>query len=326
MTGSFIRLGTTSGESPFLCQRHVHTTYSERQGLVGIQGWNFNTTKTTPATYHAEAIKLGGIDISDDFDQSARKYPSCTNATAAYVTTNLCTSVNGTACLLGAPTATLFSTLGLLNTTYQVGYSWNQVGNLTDHMVINGNVLNLTPYMLAHPKAIPGDEVDTALRYVLTTLVATGGKDGTRLFANRDDLKASVDCLTERYYAGHIDKVSPGCFISHLFLYCSLALITIIILVRFFMAIIFAWILSARLVKPPKNMKRKAISPVRPLPFLLFHVKKLIERPNYRPSCPKEPTLTSPTRPAPRRGSTTSRNDARPRAGPRRSSSPARTG
>ncbi|KAL8277525.1 hypothetical protein RQP46_010080 [Phenoliferia psychrophenolica] len=242
LTGNFIRLGTTSG-------------------LVGIQGWNFNTTTTTPAKYLAEGIKLGGVDISDDFDQSSRKYPHCTNATAAYVTTNLCTAANSTTCLLAAPTATLFTTLGLINTTYQVGYSWDQVGNLTNHMVINGNVLNLTPYMLAHPNAIARDPVDTAIRYVLNTLVATGGKDGTRLFTNRDDLKAAVACLTSRYYAGHIDKVSPGCFISNLFLYCSLALITIIILVRFLMAIIFAWILSSQLVRPPKNLKRKAISP-----------------------------------------------------------------
>lgn len=230
-------------------------------GLVGINGWNFNTSTTTPATYLAAGVKLGGVDISDDFDQSSRTYSHCTNATAAYVTTNLCTTASGTTCALAAPTTALFKTLGLTNTTYQVGYSWDQVGNLTDHMVLNGNVLNLTPYMLAHPTAIAGDAVDTAIRYVLGTLVATGGKDGTRLFANRDELKGSIDCLSDRYYAGHIDKVSPGCMVSHIFLYCSLALICTIILVRFVMAVIFAWILSARLVKPPRNLKRKAISP-----------------------------------------------------------------
>lgn len=128
-------------------------------------------------------------------------------------------------------------------------------------MILDGNVLNLTPYILANPNPIANDTVDRAIRYVLQVIDGTGGKDATRLFHNRNELKSSVPCLVERYYAGHIDKISPGCFISQLFLYVSLVLIMGIVLARFFMALIFSWFLSARMVKPPKNLKRPVISP-----------------------------------------------------------------
>lgn len=148
-----------------------------------------------------------------------------------------------------------------MNTSQQVGYDWKQVPQFDDYMVIDGNVLNLTPYMLANPKPIANDPVDTAIRYMLRTMVQAGGKDATRIFYNRADLQASVKCLQERYYAGHIDKITPGCFVSELFLYVSLALIMTIVLVRFAMAVTFKWILSRRLIIAPKNLKRKVISP-----------------------------------------------------------------
>ncbi|KAM0748852.1 hypothetical protein T439DRAFT_315958 [Meredithblackwellia eburnea MCA 4105] len=243
VSGNFIRLGATGG-------------------LIGIEGWNFNVSSTTPSYLRTLADTLGGSDASDYFTRNTTgSFPSCTNTTAAYVKTNLCTNSTSTTCALGSPTSTLLSSLGLTNTTYKVGYSWKQVGNISDVLVINGNVLNLTPYIYANPTAIPTDPVDTAIRLVLYNLTASGGKDATRLFTNDDSLKTAIPCLVEKYYAGHIDKITPGCFISNLFLYVSLALISSIILVRFSMAVIFAWILSPRLVAPPRNLRRKVVSP-----------------------------------------------------------------
>jgi chitin synthase len=199
--------------------------------------------------------------VTDLFDRSAVTYPGCAGLTAAYATTNLCTTSTNATCSLAAPTATLFTSLGLTNTSKQVGYDWDQLGNFTDYLVIDGNVLNFTPYMIANPTPIANDTVDMAIRFMLLEMNGSGGRDATRIFYNRDDLRASVTCLVHRYYAGHIDKVTPGCFVSNLFLYVSLGLIMTIVMARFFMACLFSWYLSAKLIKEPKNLKRHAVSP-----------------------------------------------------------------
>ncbi|GAA6062843.1 hypothetical protein JCM10212_001849 [Sporobolomyces blumeae] len=234
-------------------------------GLVGIEGWNFQVSDATPTSLSTVAASYGGTDETGLFDRSGFSFPACDGITAPYATVNLCTSTtegNATSCTLKAPTASyLKSQLHLTNTTKQVGYDWGQLANFTNFLVIDGNVLNLTPYINAHPNPIKNDTVDEALRFMLTEMDAKGGKDATRLFYNNDTLKASVDCLTSRYYAGHIDKISPGCFVSNLFLYVSLILIMGIVLARFAMACIFSWYLAGRMVRPPKNLKRNVVSP-----------------------------------------------------------------
>ncbi len=66
-------------------------------------------------------------------------------------------------------------------------------------------------------------------------------------------MKASVNCLVSKYYAGNIDKETIGCFTSQLFLYVSLTVILSIVMVRFAMACIFDWFISHRLALKPKN-------------------------------------------------------------------------
>lgn len=211
------------------------------------------------------ANSLPGYDVSYLFDRTAFTYPACAGITAKYATTNLCTNSNSTnaavKCTLGVPTPALFITLNLANSSRQVGYDWSQIPQFENYLVIDGNVLNLTPYMLSNPVAIPNDPVDKAIRYMLRTMARAGGKDATRIFYNRVELESSVKCLVAKYYAGHIDKITPGCFVSQLFLYVSLALIMTIVMVRFFMAVTFKWILSHKLVVAPKNLKRHVISP-----------------------------------------------------------------
>lgn len=191
-------------------------------------------------------------------------YPGCAGQTAKFATSSLCGSTTNqttVSCSLGVLTPALLRNLVLTNASMQVGYDWNQLALFPNYLIIDGNVLNLTPYLLANPLPVPNDVVDTAIRYVLKAMVGAGGKDVTRLFYNRADLTGAVPCLVQRYYAGHIDKVTPGCFISQLFLYVSLVLIMTIVMARFFMAALFSWVLSARLVTAPKNLKRHVISP-----------------------------------------------------------------
>lgn len=235
-------------------------------GYVGIGGWNYNITGTGTTgniSFYALANATSGQDISYLFTKPTP--PSCAGFTAKFATSNLCiTSASDAAnrpCPLGAPTTAFTSSLGLANTSHEVGFDWDQVASLSQYMVIDGNVLNMQSYMLANPKQISNDSVDATIRFVLTSMSSTGGKDGTRLFYNNPNLISSVQCLRDRYYAGHIDKITPGCFVSHLFLYFSLTVILAVVLIRFAMAFYFRWFVAHRLIQPPKNLRRKVISP-----------------------------------------------------------------
>ena len=119
----------------------------------------------------------------------------------------------------------------------------------------------MNSYMLANPTPLSNDPVDAAIRFVLTKQNPSGGKDATRIFYNQANLIASVPCLVDRYHSGNIDKITPGCFVSELFLYFSLVVIMTVVMARFIMAFIFRWFISHKLVRPPKNLKRSVISP-----------------------------------------------------------------
>lgn len=214
---------------------------------------------------------MPGIDVTTLFTRSASDFPACSSE-LRYASTPYCsgTSRAGTsgplagvyACPLTKIDNSTFDALRITNTSGQSGYSWDQVAELGNFMVIDGNVLNLIPYMNANPNPIPGDEVDAAIRQVLLNQ-SDYGKDATRLFHNHKVTHDAIPCLTTRYLAGKIDRITPGCFVAALFLYTSLAVILGVVLIRFAMACIFNWFLSARLVQTPKrgDLARDAISP-----------------------------------------------------------------
>ncbi|KAK4047860.1 hypothetical protein OIO90_006021 [Microbotryomycetes sp. JL221] len=259
----------TLGLNRTLCPADAQTRFArmgQASGYVGIEGWNIQVSQSTPSELSGPANTLGGTDVTNLFDRSANtRHSACAGTQAAYATSNLCTGPGGNTanatCTYQRPTTGYLATLGMRNTSQQVGYSWEQLSNLTNYLVIDGNVLNLNPYMLAHPTAIANDTIDSAIRFMLLEYDSQGGRDATRIFYNRRDLQDSVSCLVQRYYAGHLDKITPGCFVSQLFLYVSLGLIMTIILARFFMACIFSWYLSAKLIRAPKNLKRAVVSP-----------------------------------------------------------------
>lgn len=235
-------------------------------GLVAVNGWQFNVTaaKITPQlNLLALAMVESGTDVTPFFDRSAVKFPSCDGLSGKFATSDLCANATSAtaACAAGAPNAATFQALGITNTTKVAGYAWDQVTRSPGYLVLDGAVLNMNSYLYANPTAIKGDAVDGVIRYVLNNQPASGGKDATRLFYNTAELTKAGRCLQDRYTAGHIDKISPGCFVSQLFLYTSLVVILSVVLCRFVMAIFFSWFLSSRLVRPPKNLRRKVVSP-----------------------------------------------------------------
>jgi chitin synthase len=231
-------------------------------GVVGIQGYVFNTTQSTNVQILTLAEQFAGQDITNRFSRPASYYTACNGFSFRAAVDDPCGPT--ATCDLGPlNTTSTFNTLHITNQTSIVGYSWQQVANLTNFLVIDGAVLNMDPYMTLHPRNIPGDTVDTAIRTVLRSQSPDGGKDATMLFYHRTDLKSAVPCIMERYYAGNIDKITPGCFVSQLVLYAGLVVILGLVFIRFAMACVFNWFLSRRLAGNVSSaqLNKHAISP-----------------------------------------------------------------
>jgi len=187
---------------------------------LGISGWQFNVSSSRPTAsvdFYALSKQLSGQDISNLFTRSSSSFPSCVGLTASYATMDPCgTNSTGTnsptsRCPLPEPNESTFKALGIRNTSLEVGYDWDEVNSLFGYMVVNGRVLNLGPYLKLFPSAIPDDPVDAIIRSVAGSN-STLGKDATKLFWNTQKTVGSVRCLTDRYAAGTLDKMTPGEF------------------------------------------------------------------------------------------------------------------
>ncbi|KAF9047291.1 chitin synthase-domain-containing protein [Panaeolus papilionaceus] len=232
-------------------------------GTLSIRGEVYQTSRAQPTggvDFQSLASKPGQ-DITNLFERTASSFPSCNGLNFRIAQEPPCSTANP--CPLPTINSTQFNQIGLVKTDFLAGYAWEQITDFPNYIVIDGAVLNLTPYLKAHTRPISGDSVDTAIRTVLADGANQSGKDATRLFVNREDIKSAIPCLKDRYYAGNIDKVTPGCFVTSLFLYAGLIVILGLVFVRFVMACIFNWFLSEHLAGPPSSQEfnRSAISP-----------------------------------------------------------------
>ncbi|KAF8629144.1 hypothetical protein AX17_005730 [Amanita inopinata Kibby_2008] len=231
---------------------------------LAVQGAIYNVTsaKSTADVDFASLAQQPGQDITTYFQRNAAQFHSCLHLPFHVAIDPPCSSA--VPCPLPSINASsTYGSLSLIKTEFLAGYSWDQVAELKYYFVIDGAVLNMRPYMSLHPSPVPNDSVDTALRTVMQSQALSYGKDATRLFYSRSDLVSAIPCIKQRYYAGNIDKVTPGCFVSSLFLYIGLVVILGLVFVRFVMACVFNWFLSERLAGPPnsRELNRSAISP-----------------------------------------------------------------
>ncbi|KIL68940.1 glycosyltransferase family 2 protein [Amanita muscaria Koide BX008] len=237
--------------------------FNSTVNTLGIQGVIFNST-TALSTSTVDFVSLSqtpGQDITPYFQRDASQFSACHGLSFHAATDAPCSST--TSCPLPPINATTFKSLSLVKTDFLVGYTWDQIATLKSYFVIDGTVLNMRPYVTLHPRPLSADSVDAALRSVLQAGSNSYGNDATRLFYSSPDLTSAVPCLKQRYQAGNIDKVTPGCFVSNLFLFIGLVVILGLVLVRFIMACVFNWFLSERLAGAPtsQDLNRSAISP-----------------------------------------------------------------
>ena len=257
----------TVGFQKVLCPESAQSTgkylrVGTEPNTLGVQGWLFNLTKIPQVSGvdFQSLVKSPGQDITTYFQRDASSYPACKGMTFRAAAEQPC---SGVPCQLPTLNQQTLQSLGMINTTFIVGYDWGDVASRPNYFVLDGAVLNMNSYMALHPNPIPGDTVDTAIRNTLTKMPGDNGRDGTRLFFFHDDTRKAVPCLIQRYYAGNIDKITPGCFVSQLVLYAGLIVILSLVMVRFVMACVFNWFISARLAGPPDkgSFNRPAVSP-----------------------------------------------------------------
>ncbi|KAJ3776522.1 glycosyltransferase family 2 protein [Lentinula raphanica] len=260
----------TVGTQRVLCPQNANAQtqflrLNSTPGTLGVLGRSFNVS-SAKSTNSVNLIGLSeassGQDITQYFNRDASDFSECSGLSFRVALDAPCSTTNP--CTLGnLNSSSTFSSLGMEDTGAVVGYAWEQVTTLQNYFVIDGAVLNMTTYMNLHPTSVPTDNVDAALRTLLQGSTSVRGRDGTRLFYSRSDLKSAVPCLKQRYYAGNIDKITPGCFASQLILYAGLIVILGLVLIRFLMACVFSWFLSGRLAGAPDSdtLNRNAISP-----------------------------------------------------------------
>ncbi|CAG8543746.1 8418_t:CDS:2 [Paraglomus brasilianum] len=259
----------TVGFTPVTCpaskvKSDEYLRFDENPGVVGILGWQFSVlrSKVDKVNFYQLANQGNGQDATGYFTRHLNLIKACQAPALqrfAAVRQNFCanTSAIQQPCIVGDLTLKTLVGIQLLNTTKKVGYDWNQLSDrrLKNYMVINDKVLNMDLY-LENNQRNPSDAVDTAIRSVVFNGHSEGGKDATRLFFSRKDLKSAVSCLTLKYIAGYIDKGTAGCFVSELVLYVALTVVLGVVMTRFLMAIVFTWFISDHLVKEPKTVEQ----------------------------------------------------------------------
>lgn len=245
----------------------VFTSVGATPGTLSVVGQVYNIAKANSPdgiSFPALSKELPGKDVTFLFKRKATDYPECTGINYRIALDDPCAAATtSTQCPLPTLTTAAIKALGFNDTSTLAGYSWDQVANMPNYIVLDGAVLNLTPYFELHPNLIAADAVDVALRALTTSKSVVNGKDGTRLFFNDKALVPTIDCIQSRYFAGNIDKIQPGCFISSIVLYIGLFVILGLVMVRFVMACIFKWFLSGRLAGnvDSSRLNRSAISP-----------------------------------------------------------------
>jgi len=121
-----------------------------------------------------------------------------------------------------------------------ITYSWEDISNnIKPLSVYNGHVLRDID-----------DLGDIKLSESLKDRIKQIEKrDGTHIIEMNKDLKMLGQCLIQNRTAGYVSKFTMGCMISQAITYVTTIAILGVVLTRFFMAIIFSWFVSSKLIQ-----------------------------------------------------------------------------
>ncbi|KAJ2484956.1 hypothetical protein IWW47_005611, partial [Coemansia sp. RSA 2052] len=228
---------------------------SSDSNVIGIRGRAYSTAQ---ATWQSKLsfTPIPGQDMTSFFEVPLPD--SCKSSKLKgfrAVNFDVCVQENGNkGCPLGNVDKAIKANNFKAMDERPIGYDWSDVQ--PGFFVINGHVLNLTPYLLSVSKSPSGDMLDEAIFAAANDSLV----DASLLFQRTSSMKAAADCLVDRFLAGELAKETPGCFAVNLFNYAALAVIGGIVLTRFFMAVIFQYFLSWQLVRRPPRSKVRPLS------------------------------------------------------------------
>ncbi|KAF9973872.1 Chitin synthase, class 3 [Actinomortierella ambigua] len=124
----------------------------------------------------------------------------------------------------------------------EVYFSWEDLeGSNSNYAVYNGNVLDLNRLHWLEDNII----IQPSFYPFMNGTYA--GKDITLSMSFTKYKTQMMKCFVDTIKVGVIDQLSLGCVISDIVLYVSLIVILSVVLLRFFLAVIFGWVLSWRL-------------------------------------------------------------------------------
>ncbi|KAI8596496.1 chitin synthase-domain-containing protein [Dissophora ornata] len=124
----------------------------------------------------------------------------------------------------------------------EVYFSWEDIKEKgTNYVVYNGNVLDLNRLHWLEENIIVPPSMGPFMNG------SFAGKDISLSMSYSKERTDVSKCLAEIVKVGVIDQMSLGCVVADIVLYVSLIVILSVVLLRFFLAVIFGWVLSWRL-------------------------------------------------------------------------------
>ncbi|RIA96949.1 Glycosyltransferase Family 2 protein [Glomus cerebriforme] len=127
----------------------------------------------------------------------------------------------------------------------EIHFDWSDVDNPDNkYVVYNGQVLDLDRFQWTVPNIILPD---TLINLINDDNGVFHGRDITHFLQSDPEKIKLGKCMEEIVKVGLIDALPISCLITDVVTYVSFIVIVAVVLVRFFLAVLFGWILSWRL-------------------------------------------------------------------------------
>ncbi|WFD01529.1 chitin synthase [Malassezia obtusa] len=253
----------TVGLQRTLCPKsaqHIFQPVKASGGMFSVEGWAYHGGSGLNNSFFSRSNTEPGMDLTPYLGRPPNSVPSCRGHSGRYANLEDCIDLRHRrgACLdtLNSNFYQKYKLEPMKPDPLMLGFDWADIVNSSNPrsrqtlITIDGDVLNMEPYLVLNPDPIPGDLVDRAIRMATRT---GQGADATRIFTTQSDTRNAIQCLKDRYTAGRINYLSTGCFMAQIVLYISLIVILGIVIVRTVMAIWFHFVGSRSLLRRSKN-------------------------------------------------------------------------
>jgi chitin synthase len=130
----------------------------------------------------------------------------------------------------------------------RVTYNWDELQS-GNRILINGKVADVSEYMKSTSKFLG--------KSISSLLSSYTQRDATRKFYQTEDGINASQCISELFPVGQLNHQNSGCFFATTAMNTSVFVILLYVLTKFFLAVIFSWLISHRLGKLEKKDTNK---------------------------------------------------------------------